>query len=519
MTQTAYPAPPRADGDEATYEALRRGLHAARYYDREVCEFLGVEDLGAIVRIGNSVKSEVAVKDGLSALCHLFLWSRAVRESDLHQLLGKPFVDAALAVGLIAPYAAYPGTHRALAALYPLMDGVPLGTPKAYWVASDRLAGTEGEREAQPDDVVFCPMAATGKAFLDNLPRSECGRFLEVCAGCGPAALLATSFAEECIASDLAGRSVDFARFVARLNGCPQMKTHQGAGFDGLNGPFDRIAAHPPYMPVMGKAEIYYAGGSTGMDITESLVRSLPEMLAPGGIFYAATMLFESADCSAEALVRGWLGENEASYDVLLYPMYFHSLLEAAQRVALKARSGYEGMEAAHTFLTERGFQNAAVGLLAICRHDVPAPAVNARRRTGDAMDWRHLLWSIETERKAAADMDGAQGLAATYNVGPTLELTVTHRPSDEGFAASAFRVKTTNPFQIETKVDGWMTYLFARADGTKTGRELMESCIEDKMILPETPESEFAKLLWTFVGGTVLESSQCPLPRSDSAA
>jgi hypothetical protein len=41
-----------------------------------------------------------------------------------------------------------------------------------------------------------------------------------------------------------------------------------------------------------------------------------------------------------------------------------------------------------------------------------------------------------------------------------------------------------------------------------------MESCIADQMIHPETPPGEFAKLLWTFVGGAALESSACPLPK-----
>lgn len=519
MTVIAYPAPPRADADDSAYEALREAFHSARFYDQEVCAYLGIEDLGAMVRLGESAAPASKVDGPVSALCHLFLWSQAITEDEARQLLGDAFVDASLEVGLVARPAEYPGTLRALASVYPLRNGdeEPSRETGAFWVASDRLAGTEEERRAQPADVVFCPLAATGGRFLSMLPRGECDRFLEVCAGCGPAALLASGFARQVVSSDLASRSVAFSRFVARLNGKPRIETVEGAGYAGVTGQFDVITAHPPYMPTLGASEIYYGGGSTGMEITEELVRGIPEHLAPGGLFYAATMLFEGAETPAEQVVRQWLGEDHSSYDVLLYPLFFHSPLEAAQRAALKASEGYEGMERAYNTLRGHGFQYAVVGLLLIRRHDAAEPPVTARRRLGETSDWRYLLWSLDAERRAVSDIRGDAALDATYRVRPDVELIVRHRPADEGFAAVGFSMKTTAPFAIETEIEGWMSYLIARADGSMTGRQLMQGAIADKMILPETPPAEFAKLLWTFVGGAVVESSLCPLPSSDA--
>lgn len=516
MSEAVFPAPPRADADDSHYTALREGFHAARYYDKEVCAYANIEDLGALVRLGDAVLSPTMALEGpLSALCHLFLWSRVITERELRSLLGDSFVDAALAVNLLGYSKAHEGALRSLAAVYPLADGIAAAGPSggAYWVASDRLAGTEEERRAQPNDVVFCPLAATGHRFLSLLPRTSCERFVEVCAGCGPAALLASGFAKEVVASDLADRSVAFARFVAKLNGESRMRAIQGASYEGLEGQFDRIVAHPPYMPTLSAAEIYYGGGATGMEITEALVRGIPERLKPGGLFYAATMLFEGEEKSAEQLVREWLGEGEPAYDVLLYPLYFHSLLEAAQRAALKAKQGYEGLERAFNFLQNLGYRNAVVGILLIHRHDREESPVTARRRLGEPSDWRHLLWSLEAERLAVSDTDGAQALGATYIACDGVAMIVRHRPSSEGFTATGFKMKTTAPFAIETEIEGWMSYLISKSYGGVNGRRLMESCIADGMILPQTPETEFAKLLWTFVGGAVIESSLCPLP------
>ncbi|MCC6262629.1 MAG: hypothetical protein IT169_03555, partial [Bryobacterales bacterium] len=203
----------------------------------------------------------------------------------------------------------------------------------------------------------------------------------------------------------------------------------------------------------------------------------------------------------------------EPAYDVLLYPLYFHSLLEAAQRAALKAKQGYEGLERAFNFLQSLGYRNAVVGILLIHRHDREESPVTARRRLGEPSDWRHLLWSLEAERLAVSDTDGAQALGATYIACDGVAMIVRHRPSSEGFTATGFKMKTTAPFAIETEIEGWMSYLISKSYGGMNGRRLMESCIADGMILPQTPESEFAKLLWTFVGGAVIESSLCPLP------
>lgn len=89
MTLGVYPEPPCADADDATYAALREAFHAARFYDKETCEYAGIEDLGALVRLGDAVLSpSTSVEGPLSALCHLFLWSRAIQEGSFEACSG-----------------------------------------------------------------------------------------------------------------------------------------------------------------------------------------------------------------------------------------------------------------------------------------------------------------------------------------------------------------------------------------------------------------------------------------------
>ena len=184
MTLGVYPEPPCADADDATYAALREAFHAARFYDKETCEYAGIEDLGALVRLGDAVLSpSTSVEGPLSALCHLFLWSRAIQEGELRSLFGDRFVDAALAVRLFAPYAEHDGALRALASVYPLRDECGgerratrvLGGLRPFGRYGGRAPGTAGRRR-------LLPSRRPATAFSDCF-HAPCERFVEVCAG------------------------------------------------------------------------------------------------------------------------------------------------------------------------------------------------------------------------------------------------------------------------------------------------------------------------------------------------
>lgn len=85
------------------------------------------------------------------------------------------------------------------------------------------------------------------------IPASPCERFLELCCGTGIAALLAArNGAKHAYAFDIAARSVPFAEFNRRLNGLESVTIREGDLYSPSAGErFDRIVAHPPYVPVL----------------------------------------------------------------------------------------------------------------------------------------------------------------------------------------------------------------------------------------------------------------------------
>jgi hypothetical protein len=75
----------------------------------------------------------------------------------------------------------------------------------------------------------------------------------------------AASFADNAWAIDVADRSTDFARFNARLNGLSNVTAVSGDLYAPVAGlTFDRIVAHPPYVPSRETTMVYRDGGATG---------------------------------------------------------------------------------------------------------------------------------------------------------------------------------------------------------------------------------------------------------------
>ena len=71
---------------------------------------------------------------------------------------------------------------------------------------------------------------------------------------------------------------------------------------------FDRIVAHPAYVPALEPGAIYADGGEDGEFITRAIVQGLPRFLEPQGRFYCGTMGVEREGEPYEQRVRQWLG-------------------------------------------------------------------------------------------------------------------------------------------------------------------------------------------------------------------
>ncbi len=503
------PSPPREDLAEESYREVRAALSRHGYHEAAVLRSLGAEALPDIFEGGFHESVAPGMEEGLDALVRVFLLGRGAPRQPLTELLGESFVAAGLAQGMLREV---DGGARLYATVS--MQPSPPGSD-GVWIVSDRVVPAAEAALPRTGDLVYPTVTPSARVFLQFLPRRRCERFLEVCAGCGPAAMLAGEFAASVTASDIDARAIAYCRYNARLNGITGFHSVTASLYEELGGEFDVIAAHPPFMPSEGPAEVFYGGGLDGTDLLRQLIAELPGKLTPGGLFYSVAMIPEGDTCRLEERVSQWLGGAKAEHDVFFFPLHSRSLVEVAYEASAKLGRGMEAASRYRRALLAMGHREFHYGALLVRRHASTEEAIKVRRKLSGQSGWRELLWCVdwETARKSP-DRLGAM-MDASLRAAPDLEVVVRHRAGVEGLEPAAFTAVARYPFEMESQLQGWMAMLFGEAGGGGTGSDLFEVAKQAGWIHPETPVTEFARLLSTFVSGGFLESGVCPLPTS----
>jgi SAM-dependent methyltransferase len=383
------------------------------------------------------------------------------------------------------------------------------------FIVSDRWSAPEGNVPDLPDDFVFPAITANTSQFMAILPRDPCESFLELCSGTGVAALEAARHASHVWAVDITKRSTQMAEFNRLLNGLDNVTTIEGDLYECLGDrTFDRIVAHPPYMPVLNRAQIFYDGGSDGEQVTRRIVARLPRYLRPGGCFYCLAQGSDRKGASFEQRVRAWLGEEQSEFDVMVVVRQVQKPEDAAMQYAVKSKGGGQAAHEMREALRGLGIQWMVYGWMIIQRREEARPVFTTRRSVGPNTGRDEIAWLLKWE-SAAAKPEFIEILAETHPVvAPSLELHAIHRMKDGDLAPEQFSLHVDYPFDVDCRVQPWVGFLLPQCDGKLTVRELLGFCKQNNLVHLETPLAEFAKLLMVFISGGFLEVEEFKLPK-----
>jgi len=300
------PIPLRLGTDEE-FAALRSALAAASYTEPAICERLGIQKISQFPFATENrppARTLTEHPDSLDLLIRLFLENLSV-ERDAARTLP---LDLLATLGLIVSHGADAGLLSGTVMLHPLRD---------LYIVSDRPSSIEWDQRRPPDDFVYPAMIPNSQLFLDLIQPGPCDAFLDLCAGTGIAALVAArDGAAHAYSYDITQRSTVFAEFNRRLNGITNFSAAQGDLYQPAGElTFDRIVAHPPYVPVYRPQLIFDSGGQDGEQIVRRIIEGLPRYLRPGGRFYGLTM-GSDRESPFEQRLREWLSPAEREFDV-----------------------------------------------------------------------------------------------------------------------------------------------------------------------------------------------------------
>jgi SAM-dependent methyltransferase len=473
-------------------------LRSSEFNEKSICGRVGMAGLNEFFSNDRARVALSGESDGLGFLIRLFLMGEPLAVIDLEPAIPARALEAMKDLGLLIEDPTDHARVCASVALYPV---------GRLFIVSDRWTTPEGNAPDLPDDFVFPAITANTSQFMATLPRDRCESFLELCSGTGVAALEAARNANHAWAVDITERCTQMAEFNRLLNGLNNLTTIQGDLYECLGDlTFDRIVAHPPYMPVLNRAQVFYDGGADGEQVTRRIVSGLPRYLRPGGRFYCLAQGSDREGAPFEQRVRAWLGEEQSDFDVTVIVRQPQTPGDAAMQYGMKSKGGGRAAHEMREALRGLGIQLMVYGWMIIQRREDARPVFTTRRTVGSNTGRNEIDWLLKWET-AAVKPEFIELLAETHPVVvPSLELHVVHRMKEGDLAPEQFSLHAEYPFSVDCRVQPWVGFLLPQCDGKLTVRQLLEFCKQNNLVHPETPLAEFAKLLVIFISGGFLE-------------
>jgi SAM-dependent methyltransferase len=509
MTTTAVHETPslpfRAD-PAARPEILPRLLEDHGYTTHAVCGRMGIPELYAFKTIREGRTDHLQIADALDVLIRLFLDGEAVRRSVVHEYLRDAAVGALAELGLLHPHPADAERYAASVQLYPT---------EGLYVVSD--CGPSAPGLTPPDeplraDSVYAAITQNTRNFVRTLPSTPCERLLELCSGTGIAALVGSRFAKHAWAVDITERSTRFAEFNARLNGIRNVTALQGDLYEPVAGmTFDRIVAHPPYVPSPERTFIYAHAGHDGEEIIRGILAGLADHLSPGGRFYCTCASTDRRGAPLEQRIRAMLGEREAEFDVFMVEHYGYHPSEFYFRLAVNDEITFEKAERHHHLFRELEAERTVYCTMVVQRHRTPRPALTVRRDRGEQARSREVEWLVDWYTAVADGGIIPRLLDAYPAVSPHARLQVTHAAEQGGWRAERCQVVTGYPFPRTVELSTGAAMLLAACDGSASTRERLRQLRDAGAVPPEMTEEAFAGFVQNLVGEGVLVLAEEP--------
>ncbi|HEX9106329.1 MAG TPA: methyltransferase [Longimicrobiales bacterium] len=505
---------PFLPGNPEDYRLLREWLVSADFTPAGICARAEVPSIFGFPTRADGRTTVSEAHDTLDLLIGLFLDGARIALPVLRRLIPDDALGVLERLGLVGAVHADPNERAATVSLYPL---------ETLYVASDlskRRAGVYREEELEPPDFVFSAITTLTGTFLENIPTTPCARLLELCSGTAAPALLRASTAGHAWAVDITERSTRFAEFNARLNGVQNFTALQGDLYQPVRGmTFDRIVAHPPYVPAPERAMIYRDGGPDGEDILRGIMAGLHEHLTPGGCFHATFRTTDRAGAPLEARLRAMLGEQETEFDLVLLTHYELTPVEYYAHAVVGGLLPFSVLEDRQRMYRRLEAERIVYASIVLQRHEQPREAFTYRRARGAQAGWRESEFLRWWGTRARTD-EWRAVLAESHPVlSPTARLDMHYGVQAGDWAIRSCEVRSEHPFPRTVKVSHSMAMLLTACDGSVTARGLLARLRASSAIPADMPDEVILEWVREMVLEGVLEVEVGPRPTSEASA
>jgi SAM-dependent methyltransferase len=375
---------------------------------------------------------------------------------------------------------------------------------------SDRYSAPDRSRFTPEGDTVYPAITKGTGRFVRMLPSTQCERLLDLCSGTGVAALstVANGSIKEAWAIDVTERSSLFAEFNRRLNDVAAVHALKGDLYEPVRGmTFDRIVAHPPYVPAIETKWIFRDSGEIGEAITRRIIDNLPAALTPGGRLYCLTTGMERENEPYERRIRQWLGDQSREFDLLLVELESYTLEVLISALAFGGQRTVEECRDLKTRFEEVDAKSFFHGFVIIQRKSSPREVFTVRRKSGPESGSSEVEWLMGWLTRNVEPANRGELLATRFVTSEKCEMTVEHRMEDGEMAVAGMRLRTRHPFDMECRIQPWTGQFIAECGRPMTGQEIYDYCRREEIIRGQVTAQDFTALLDMLTSGGFLEA------------
>jgi methylase of polypeptide subunit release factors len=475
------------------FARVEESLRAAGFNEAGVCRALKVAEIGDLSRgIPKSIDLSNA-SPRLALFIRLFMFLESLPRAEVEQGLDQATLNSFLALDLVRPEGDDAEHYCSPIFLYPVAG---------LLIASDHYKSRDGSAFRPPPDAVLPAIYAGTIRFLRVISRSPAEEVLDLCAGSGVGALMLSRHVKRAVATDITPRAAHFAAFNRMLNRCHNVEIARGDLYDPVAGrTFDRIVAHPPYVPSVRGDLIYRDAGETGEVLVHRTIEGLIQHLRPGGTFYCVTRGLDTKARPFEERARLWLGPSHHEFDVIFAYDSEISPREVIRNIAEKDGS----LEPPDIIRLERTFDEMEAtrmvyGALVIHRHAGRSEPWTARTRLSQITDGPGFEWAFRWRRWSTRPGAVEALKRLRPRLSPHLRLVVTHEVQESVLKPTSFTCESDWPFRTTTVVDYGAMSVIAGFNGERTIAEVHQSLRENGALSEAVAVDDFAGAVAMFI-------------------
>ena len=450
---------------------FKKVLSDAGYSQTALAETLGIscaherQDVEVVYR-------RVRTDSPYNILVRLFWLGRAVSESVLHEKLPGLNVEELVGTGLLN---SQDGMVRSAAKLTPYHD---------LLLVSDFAA--EIHRELSADHVLGVGAASLTLASLTVRRRVKTA--LDIGAGAGIQAFLATCHADHVIGTDTNPRALNFARFNAKLNGIDGIEWREGSLYEPVaEQKFDLLVSNPPYVISPESRFVFRDTNLPGDAVSEQVVRGAGERLNEGGFACILFNWHHQDETDWDSRPKSWMSNTGCDGWLICFKTT-EPLAYAADwlRTGVGKSSKEYGrcLDEWMAYYEQMGITRISAGGMIMRRRSQQANwfrahAIDKGRCTGSCGDQIERIFAAEDLLQTITDDRQLLEQRFLFDEHHRMEHQLAVR--DGSWAVNSEQLYASEGIPFAGNMDMYIANLLAGCDGRRTLRELIEA-VADRM-------------------------------------